>query len=135
MAENRSDRVDDLLRHDWQRLARALTSRFGWICVWERDRGKTNSGKLAGAQLATALRTVPKWRATQEGLCIQRVFEFPDFNAAFGFMTRIAIKAETMNHHPEWSNVYNRVNITLTTHDQHGVTDKDVHLAQFIDSL
>lgn len=64
---------------------------------------------------------------------IARRFVFPDFNAAFGFMSRVAIKAETMNHHPEWSNVYNRVDVVLTTHDADGVTALDVELAKFMD--
>jgi 4a-hydroxytetrahydrobiopterin dehydratase len=64
---------------------------------------------------------------------IVRTLRFADFNAAFGFMTRVALKAETMDHHPEWSNVYNRVEVLLTTHDADGVTDKDVALARFID--
>ena len=64
---------------------------------------------------------------------ISRSLRFADFNAAFGFMARVALKAEVMDHHPEWSNVYNRVDILLTTHDAGGVTDKDVTLARFID--
>lgn len=61
---------------------------------------------------------------------ITKVFKFEDFVSAFGFMTQIAIIAEKMNHHPEWFNVYNRVDVTLTTHDAGGVTDKDVALAE-----
>ena len=64
---------------------------------------------------------------------IQRKLSFPDFNAAFAFMTRVAIKAETLDHHPEWSNVYNRVEVLLTTHDAGGVTENDMRLARFID--
>ncbi|MES2833640.1 MAG: 4a-hydroxytetrahydrobiopterin dehydratase [Pseudomonadota bacterium] len=64
---------------------------------------------------------------------ISRSLRFADFNAAFGFMARVALKAEVMDHHPEWSNVYNRVEILLTTHDAGGVTDKDIQLARFID--
>ncbi len=66
---------------------------------------------------------------------ITRVFKFEDFVSAFGFMTQIAIHAEKMNHHPEWFNVYNRVDVTLTTHDAGGVTDKDVTLAQIMNTL
>ena len=61
---------------------------------------------------------------------ITKVFKFEDFAEAFGFMTRIAIIADRMNHHPEWFNVYNRVDVTLTTHDAGGVTEKDVTLAR-----
>jgi len=64
---------------------------------------------------------------------IVRSLKFADFNTAFAFMTRVALKAETMDHHPEWSNVYNRVEVLLTTHDAGGVTELDLTLARFID--
>ena len=64
---------------------------------------------------------------------IERTLKFGDFNAAFAFMTRVALKAETMDHHPEWSNVYNRVTVLLTTHDAGGVTELDTTMARFID--
>lgn len=63
---------------------------------------------------------------------ITRVFKFDDFASAFGFMTQIAIHAQAMDHHPEWYNVYNRVDVTLTTHDAGGVTEKDVTLAKLM---
>ena len=76
------------------------------------------------------------WSPSEDGRdAIVRAIMFHDFNAAFGFMSRVALKAEAMNHHPEWFNVYNRVEILLTTHDADGVTDLDVQLAQFIDSI
>jgi 4a-hydroxytetrahydrobiopterin dehydratase len=65
---------------------------------------------------------------------IQKTFKFKDFNAAFGFMTRVAIKADQLDHHPEWFNVYNRVEVTLATHDAGGVTELDVTLARFMDA-
>jgi 4a-hydroxytetrahydrobiopterin dehydratase len=64
---------------------------------------------------------------------IRRSFRFADFNSAFGFMTRVAMKADQIDHHPEWFNVYNRVEVILATHDADGVTDLDVALAEFID--
>ncbi len=66
---------------------------------------------------------------------ISKHFKFPDFKSAFAFMTAIALKAEQMDHHPEWSNVYNRVDIWLTTHDANGVTEKDVELANYVDAV
>ena len=66
---------------------------------------------------------------------IQKTFKFKDFNEAFGFMTRVAIKADQLDHHPEWFNVYNRVEVTLATHDADGVTDLDVTLAAFMDAV
>lgn len=66
---------------------------------------------------------------------IAKTFKFADFNEAFGFMTQVALVAEKLNHHPEWSNVYNRVAITLTTHDVQGLSTNDVDLAQQIDAL
>lgn len=65
---------------------------------------------------------------------IQKEFLFKDFNQAFGFMTRVALKAEKMDHHPEWFNVYNKVQITLSTHDCSGLSDNDVQLANFIET-
>jgi 4a-hydroxytetrahydrobiopterin dehydratase len=65
---------------------------------------------------------------------IQRRFKFADFNAAWGLMSRVALQAERMDHHPEWSNVYSTVDITLSTHDCGGLSEKDVALARFIDS-
>ncbi len=66
---------------------------------------------------------------------IKKDFKFSDFNEAFGFMTRIALKADKMDHHPEWFNVYNNVSITLSTHDCQGLSGRDVTLANFIDSV
>lgn len=64
---------------------------------------------------------------------IQKTFQFRDFNEAFGFMTRVALKADKMNHHPEWFNVYNKVDVTLSTHDCQGLSQRDITLATFID--
>lgn len=66
---------------------------------------------------------------------IQKTFKFKDFNEAFGFMTRVAIRADQLDHHPEWFNVYNRVEVLLATHDADGVTDLDVTLASFMDEV
>ena len=74
------------------------------------------------------------WRPDGED-AIARSLRFADFNAAFGFMTRVALWADKADHHPEWSNVYNKVEVRLTTHDAGGVTDKDVALARFIDGI
>ena len=82
-----------------------------------------------------ALARLPGWeRAKDEGReAIARTYRFADFNTAFAFMTRVAIKAEQLDHHPEWFNVYNRVEVILTTHDADGVTELDVALAGFMD--
>lgn len=82
-----------------------------------------------------ALAQLPGWSAVEGRDAITRRFTFKDFNAAFGFMTRVALKADQMDHHPEWSNVYNKVDVVLTTHDASGVTAKDVDLAKFMDSV
>lgn len=81
-----------------------------------------------------ALRALPDWAAVEGRDAIARRFTFRDFNAAFGFMTRVALHAEKLDHHPEWSNVYNRVEVVLTTHDAGGVTAMDVRLAQLMDA-
>ncbi|MDP3404015.1 MAG: 4a-hydroxytetrahydrobiopterin dehydratase [Brevundimonas sp.] len=84
---------------------------------------------------AAALAALPLWTVADEARpAIARALKFPDFSTAFAFMTRVALKAETMDHHPEWSNVYNRVEVLLTTHDAGGVTDLDIELARFIDA-
>jgi 4a-hydroxytetrahydrobiopterin dehydratase len=72
---------------------------------------------------------------TQEGDTLHRELEFADFSEAFGFMTRVALVAESRNHHPDWSNSWNKVTIDLTTHDAGGLTDNDVGLAEAINSL
>jgi 4a-hydroxytetrahydrobiopterin dehydratase len=84
--------------------------------------------------VAEALKSLPLWRAAEGGRdAIQRTYRFSDFTAAFGFMTRTALMAEKLDHHPEWFNVYNRVDVTLTTHDADGVTELDVTLAKLMD--
>jgi 4a-hydroxytetrahydrobiopterin dehydratase len=72
---------------------------------------------------------------TQEGDTLHRELEFADFSEAFGFMTRVALLAESRNHHPDWSNSWNKVSIDLTTHDAGGLTDNDVALAEAINTL
>lgn len=84
--------------------------------------------------VAEALKGLPAWtRADDERPAIARSLTFADFNAAFGFMTRVALLADKVDHHPEWSNVYNRVEVLLTTHDAGGVTRRDTDMARFID--
>jgi 4a-hydroxytetrahydrobiopterin dehydratase len=80
------------------------------------------------------LAELPGWKAVSGREAITRSFRFADFNAAFGFMTRVALAAEKLDHHPEWSNVYNRVEVVLATHDAGGVTDLDSKLAKIIDA-
>ena len=82
---------------------------------------------------AAAHAQVPEWAIVTGRDAIHKRFQFADFKQAFAFMTRVALKAEQMDHHPEWSNVYNRVEITLTTHDAGGVTALDVALAHYCD--
>lgn len=83
--------------------------------------------------IAEQLSTVPEWQ--HQGEVIERVFTFPNFLAAFGFMTQVALLAEKANHHPDWSNSYNKVTIALTSHDQGGLSQRDIDLAQRIDRL
>ncbi|MFN4023360.1 MAG: 4a-hydroxytetrahydrobiopterin dehydratase [Hyphomonas sp.] len=83
-----------------------------------------------------ALKALKGWaRAEGERDAIFRAYRFADFKTAFAFMSAAALKAEQMDHHPEWFNVYNRVEVTLTTHDADGVTQKDLELAGFMDQL
>ncbi len=88
--------------------------------------------KLDDTALVAAMLTVPGWEQRGDG--IERRYVFSDFAAAFGFMARVALLAEKADHHPEWSNVYNRVDIRLTTHDAGGLSDRDFALARAIDA-
>jgi len=83
--------------------------------------------------LTPALADLPAWSAAAGRDAIARTLNFATFNQAFAFMTRVALKAEQMDHHPEWTNVYGRVDIVLTSHDAGGVTERDLALARFID--
>lgn len=89
--------------------------------------------KLSAAARAEALKALSGWQEVAGRDAIRRDFKFKNFNEAFGFMARVALKAEAMDHHPEWFNVYNKVEITLSTHDCGGLSERDVKLAQFID--
>lgn len=89
--------------------------------------------KLEGAARAAALKSLPEWSEVKGCDAIARQFTFKDFNACFAFMVRVAMLAEKMDHHPEWANVYNRLDVTLATHDAGGVTEKDVAMARAMD--
>lgn len=88
--------------------------------------------RLTDAERDAALAGLDGWTLADGREAIARSFKFADFNSAFGFMSRCALKAEAMDHHPEWFNVYNRVEVTLATHDAGGLTKLDVELAQFM---
>jgi len=90
--------------------------------------------KLEGAARKQALAPLKEWREVSGRDAIARKFVFADFNQAFGFMARVALLAEKLDHHPEWSNVYKTVDVTLSTHDADGVTEKDITLAKAMDS-
>ncbi len=89
--------------------------------------------KLNVEQLDVALQSLPAWKRHSRRDAIRRQYTFDDFAQAFAFMTQVALMAEKRNHHPEWSNVYNKVDITLTTHDAEGVTGRDIELARYAD--
>ncbi len=91
--------------------------------------------KLTDAERDAALAGLPDWSLRDDGLAIMRRFKFADFSEAFAFMTRVALLAEKVNHHPEWANVWNRVDITLTTHDANGLSKRDVDMAQAIGEM
>lgn len=91
--------------------------------------------RLTDAEREAALRTLPGWTLREDGAAIARAFRFADFSEAFAFMTRVALIAEAQDHHPDWSNSYNRVSITLTTHAAGGLTQRDVRAALAIDRL
>lgn len=90
--------------------------------------------KLSVEQANQRLAALPAWTLADDGLSMARSYRFADFGAAFAFMTQVALAAEKANHHPEWFNVYNRVDVRLTTHDAGGLTERDMALAQVADA-
>lgn len=97
--------------------------------------GKASREKLISIKRAQALARVPAWKEVAGRDAIARKFTFGDFNEAFGFMARVALVAEQMNHHPEWSNVWRTVEVTLSTHDAGGLTELDIRLAEAMDKI
>jgi 4a-hydroxytetrahydrobiopterin dehydratase len=93
------------------------------------------SQKLSGEARTRALAGLKGWNEAKGGDAISKKFVFADFNEAFGFMTRAALVAEKLDHHPEWFNVYKNVDVTLSTHDAGGLTDLDIKLAAAMDKL
>jgi 4a-hydroxytetrahydrobiopterin dehydratase len=91
--------------------------------------------KLAGKDRAEALAKLAGWSEVAGRDAIEKTFVFADFSEAFGFMARAALVAETMNHHPEWSNVYKRVTVVLTTHEAGGLTQRDIELAEAMERI
>ncbi|OJY06796.1 MAG: 4a-hydroxytetrahydrobiopterin dehydratase [Rhizobiales bacterium 63-22] len=91
--------------------------------------------RLSEEELQRALSGLEGWRKLEGREAIGRNFQFKDFNAAFGFMTRMALHAEKLDHHPEWFNVYNRVDVTLATHSANGITELDIEMAQRMNAL
>ena len=91
--------------------------------------------KLTEAERAGLAVKLPDWTLAADGASIERVFRFSDFSAAWGFMSRVALLAEKQDHHPDWSNVWNKVAIVLSTHDVGGLSARDVTLAEAIDRV
>ena len=91
--------------------------------------------KLSASARKTALSGLKDWREVDGRDAIARSFKFADFNEAWGFMNRVALKAEQMDHHPEWFNVYSTVEVTLSTHECGGLSERDIALAEFIDKV
>jgi 4a-hydroxytetrahydrobiopterin dehydratase len=91
--------------------------------------------RLSAGARDRALEELPGWRRAEARDAIEKSFQFKDFSQAWGFMSRVALVAEAMNHHPEWCNVYNRVEIALTTHDCGGLSERDLRLARAIERI
>jgi 4a-hydroxytetrahydrobiopterin dehydratase len=91
--------------------------------------------KLHGEARTKALASLKGWAEVEGRDAIGKSFKFKDFTEAWGFMARVALAAEKLDHHPEWFNVYNRVDITLSTHDAGGLSERDIALARFLDGL
>jgi 4a-hydroxytetrahydrobiopterin dehydratase len=90
---------------------------------------------VTGPEREAALRRLSGWHLAQNGKAITRIFTFADFNEAFGFMARAALVAEKMDHHPDWSNSYKKVEVTLSTHSAGGITELDLKLAEAMDRI
>ncbi|MEL4068728.1 4a-hydroxytetrahydrobiopterin dehydratase [Ochrobactrum sp. GPK 3] len=91
--------------------------------------------RLTADELKQALAELEGWQKADDREAITKSFKFKDFNAAFGFMTRAALYAEKLDHHPEWFNVYNRVDVTLATHSENGVTELDIKMARKMNAI
>ena len=91
--------------------------------------------RLSDEDVQAALADLTGWELEEGRSAITRQFTFKDFNETFGFMTQVALQAERMDHHPEWVNIYNRVEITLSTHDAGGLSERDIQLARFINGM
>lgn len=91
--------------------------------------------ELTAAERDAMFAANPEWSLAREGKAIERTFQFVDFSEAWGFMSRVALLAEKADHHPEWFNVYNQVEITLTTHDAGGLSQRDVDMVGAIEAL
>lgn len=100
-----------------------------------REGKRMSVARLTDEERAGLGAALPGWRTVEGRDAISRSFRFTDFNAAWGFMSRVALVAEAQDHHPEWSNVWNRVDITLSTHDAGGLSARDIRLAQAIDAI
>ena len=90
--------------------------------------------RLEEAEVWAALGTLSGWERAEEGRAISKSFKFKDFNTAFGFMTKVAMQAEKLDHHPEWTNVWSKVDVTLSTHSAGGLTELDIALAAFMNT-
>ncbi len=93
------------------------------------------AAKMSPEAVTKALTGLKGWSRAEGRNAIHKAFKFMDFKQAFAFMTRAALKAEQMDHHPEWFNVYSKVDVTLSTHDAEGVTEKDIELAKFMNEI
>lgn len=91
--------------------------------------------RLTSSELHEALKSLPEWEEAREGTALSRTYKFPTFPEAFSFMTRVAFYSEKTDHHPEWTNIYNKVRVTLTTHECMGVSAKDIALALHMDEV
>lgn len=90
---------------------------------------------LSQETIAQELKKLSGWKLSDDGKSISKSFEFKDFKHAFAFMTHVALIAEKANHHPDWSNVYNKLDVTLSTHDAGGITERDISLADKMDDI
>jgi 4a-hydroxytetrahydrobiopterin dehydratase len=128
-------RLTEMMMHTRIEPKREFPGGAAWARSATRKGNSMSNERLSDAELGDLLETLEGWEKVDGRDAIRKTFVFADFVEAFGWMSKVALTAEKMDHHPEWYNVYKTVEVTLTTHDSDGVTGKDAELAKAMDRM